>query len=181
MYHSRVSVLPETIQHTHPRPPVVERIAGWSSRRRKTAVFGWLLLIAALFLVSQALGPKNVPDYDPGQAGQAEQALRHAAPGYYGSSAEAVLIQPRAAGGSFADDAGMRQAARSWSPPWPRGRKRRRASGRRWPATAGHWCRRTGRLMLNIRLTRARGPLARLALEALGGAAAFAALLTARG
>jgi Secretory lipase len=34
------------------------------------------------------------------------------------------------------------------------------------------------RLMPNVRLTRARGPFARLALEALGGAAAFAAVLT---
>jgi len=53
------------------RRPVVERIAGWSSRHRKTAVFGWLLLVAAIFVVGQALGTKSVPSYDPGQSGQA--------------------------------------------------------------------------------------------------------------
>ena len=28
------------------RGPVVERIAGWSARHKKTAVFGWLALVA---------------------------------------------------------------------------------------------------------------------------------------
>ena len=58
------------------RGPVVERIAGWSVRHRKTAVFGWLALVAVLFVAAQALGSKNLPSYDPGQAGQAERALQ---------------------------------------------------------------------------------------------------------
>ncbi len=69
------SVLPETEPahqgSRHPRAPAVERIAGWSARHRKTAVFGWLLMVAAVFAVSQLLGSKNLPNYDPGQAGQA--------------------------------------------------------------------------------------------------------------
>ena len=113
MYQSRVSLRPETTRDTPtPRRPVVERIAGWSSRHRKTAVFGWLLLVAALFMTAQAVGTKNLPSYDPGQAGQAERALHQAAPGYYGSAAEVVLIQARAPGNTFAGDASMRQAAR---------------------------------------------------------------------
>ena len=113
MYQSPVSLRPETTRDTlRPRRPVVERIAGWSSRHRKTAVFGWLLLVAALFMAAQAVGTRNMPIYDPGQAGQAERALHQAAPGYYGSAAEVVLIQARAPGHTFAGDASMRQAAR---------------------------------------------------------------------
>ena len=86
MRQSQNSVLPETSPAARPpRRPVVERIAGWSARHKKTAVFGWLALVALLFAVSQALGTKNLPSYDPGQAGQAERALHQAAPAYYGS------------------------------------------------------------------------------------------------
>jgi len=113
MYRSPASLRPETTQDTlRPRRPVVERVAGWSSRHRKTVVFGWLLLVAVLVAAAQAAGPKNLPSYDPGQAGQAERALHRAAPGYYGSAAEVVLIQARRAGGTFAGDVSMRQAAR---------------------------------------------------------------------
>ena len=34
-----------------PRPPAVEAIAGWSARHRKTALFGWLALVAVAYLV----------------------------------------------------------------------------------------------------------------------------------
>jgi putative drug exporter of the RND superfamily len=100
---------PDTPPH---RGPVIERIAGWSARHRKTAVFGWLALIAVLFVAAQALGSKNLPSYDPGQAGQAERALHQAAPDYYGSSPEEVLIQARAPGHTVARDASLRQAVR---------------------------------------------------------------------
>jgi uncharacterized membrane protein YdfJ with MMPL/SSD domain len=36
-------------------------VAGWSVRHRKTAVFGWLLLVVALFALGQSLGSKSVP------------------------------------------------------------------------------------------------------------------------
>jgi len=114
MRQSLSQVCPQTVPTSRQdtRRPVVERIAGWSARHRKTAVFGWLALVAVLFLASQAFGSKNLPTYDPGQAGQAEQALHHAAPAYYGSASEEVLIQARHAGDTFARDASMRQAAR---------------------------------------------------------------------
>ena len=45
----------------------------WSPpvRHRKTAVSGWLLLVAAVFPAGQVIGSKQLPQYDAGQAGQA--------------------------------------------------------------------------------------------------------------
>ena len=74
-------------EHTGPEPPrgrgpVVERIAGWSARHRKTALFGWLLLVGGAVVVGGMLGTKNLNSYDPGQSGQAERVLaRPAWPG----------------------------------------------------------------------------------------------------
>jgi putative drug exporter of the RND superfamily len=91
------------------RAPLVERVAGWSARHRKTAVFGWLALIAVIFVAGQALGTKSVPAYDAGQSGQAEQALHRL--GIVAPAVEDVLIQARAPGQTFAGDPAMRQAA----------------------------------------------------------------------
>ena len=113
MRQTQYSARPET-SHVgdQERRPVVERIAGWSARHKKTAVFGWLALVAVLFVASQALGSKNLPSYDPGQSGQAERMLHQAAPDYYGSAPEEVLIQARGPRGTFARDASLRQAVR---------------------------------------------------------------------
>jgi len=86
-------------------------VAGWSARHRKTAVFGWLLLIAAVFMAGQAIGSRNLPQYDSGQAGQAERMLNQVSPAQYDSYAETVLIQAKAPGATFATDPAMRQAA----------------------------------------------------------------------
>ncbi len=94
------------------RPPVTERVAGWSARHRKTAVFGWLLLVAAIFVTGQVLGAKNLPQYDAGQSGQAERVLNQVAPAQYNAYAETVLIQARTPGARFATDPAMRAAAR---------------------------------------------------------------------
>ncbi len=98
------------------RPNLTERIAGWSMAHRKTAVFGWLLLVAALFIAGQAIGSKNLPQYDGGQSGVAERTLHQVAPGQYGAYSESVLIQAPLAksgrpGATFADNPAMRQAA----------------------------------------------------------------------
>ena len=93
-----------------PRPNVTERVAGWSARHRKTVVFGWLLLVAAIFIGGQALGARNLPAYDAGQSGQAERTLQQVTPGQYGSYAESVLIQTTTRGATFATDPAMRQA-----------------------------------------------------------------------
>ena len=111
------SVLPETGQvREHPprsRAPVVERIAGWSARHRKTAVFGWFLLVAVIFVACHQLPAKNLPSNDAGQSGVAEQTLQRL--GYTTPPHEYVLIQSRGSGGpghTFRTDPAMRRAAR---------------------------------------------------------------------
>ena len=112
MRQSFSSVRPETAEQPALRPqgPVVERIAGWSATHRKTAVIGWLLLVAAVFAGGRMVSSTNVPSYDAGQSGQAEQTLNRlnvASP-----PAESVLIQSRSPGRTFAADPELRQATR---------------------------------------------------------------------
>jgi RND superfamily putative drug exporter len=120
MSHSLSSASPKTDQQAdpgrrpgtrpHPRPPFVERVAGWSVRHRKTAVLGWLVLVAAAFIGGQLLSASNVQSYDPGQSGQAERTLQRL--NVTSPPAESVLIQARGAGAAFAADPAMRQAVR---------------------------------------------------------------------
>jgi putative drug exporter of the RND superfamily len=93
------------------RAGLTERVAGWSVGHRKTAVFGWLLLVAVLFAAGQVLGSRNLPQYDAGQSGQAERTLNQIAPDQDNPSAETVLIQATAPGATFATDPAMRTAA----------------------------------------------------------------------
>ncbi len=90
------------------RKPAVEAIAGWSTRHRKTVLFGWLALVAVAYLIGQLLGAASLPQNDLGQAGQAEQTLQHL--GVATPSSEEVLIQARTPGATFATDPAMRQA-----------------------------------------------------------------------
>ena len=92
------------------RAPIVERVAGWSARHRKTAVFGWLLLVVAAVMIGHQLGTSNVNSYDPGQAGRAERVLDR--PVVQQPDAESVLVQGRSAGQTYASDPEMRQAVR---------------------------------------------------------------------
>jgi RND superfamily putative drug exporter len=85
--------------------PVTERIAGWSARHRKTAIFGWLLLVAALVVAGHVLS-SSAPSYDPGQAGQAERTLNQLTTQSNVPAVEEVLIT----GGSTAQ---TRAAARA--------------------------------------------------------------------
>src|ERR1700722_4562725 len=110
------SVLPETgsarddpRRAPRPRAPIVERIAGWSARHRKTAVLGWLVLVAAVFMAGHSLPAKNVPSYDAGQSGRAEQTLQRL--GVVTPPQENVLIQSRGTG-RLSTDPEMRQAIR---------------------------------------------------------------------
>jgi putative drug exporter of the RND superfamily len=88
--------------------PVVERVAGWSARHRKTAVFGWLLLVLTAVALGQLLGTRNLPSYDPGQAGRAEQILNR--PSVVQRPSEGVLIQASSASATFRNDRRLRQA-----------------------------------------------------------------------
>jgi RND superfamily putative drug exporter len=90
--------------------PFVERVAGWSARHRKTAVAGWLLLVAAALLLGQRLGTDNLNSYDPGQSGRAERVLDR--PGVQQPAGESVLIQSRTPGATLRADPEMRQAVR---------------------------------------------------------------------
>jgi putative drug exporter of the RND superfamily len=92
------------------RAPVVERIAGWSARHRKTALFGWLLLVAGAVMISSMLGTKNLNSYDPGQAGRAERVLSR--PGVVQPASETVLIQARSGTATVASDPEIRRAIR---------------------------------------------------------------------
>ena len=92
------------------RAPIVERVAGWSARHRKTAVFGWLLLVIAALVIGQRLGTGNVTSYDPGQAGQAERVLNR--PVVQQPAAESVLVQGRTAGQTYGQDPEVREAVR---------------------------------------------------------------------
>src|SRR5580692_4768985 len=92
----------------NPRVPVVERVAGWSVRHRKTAVFGWLLLVVVAVVIGQRLGTGNINSYDPGQAGQAERTL--SLPVVQQPDSESVLIQGHSAGQTYASDPQIRQA-----------------------------------------------------------------------
>jgi RND superfamily putative drug exporter len=95
-------------RHAGARRPVVERIASWSARHRKTAVIGWLLLVAVAILIGNMLGTRNLNSYDPGEAGRAERVLDR--PGVIQRPSETVLIQARAGGQSVARDPEVRQA-----------------------------------------------------------------------
>src|ERR1700733_14780543 len=97
-------------QRRSARKPAVEAIAGWSTRHRKTVLFGWLALVAVAYLIGQLLGAASLPQNDLGQAGQAEQTLQHL--GVAPPSSEEVLIQARTPGATFATDPAMRQAVR---------------------------------------------------------------------
>src|SRR5580700_10536307 len=46
------------------RRPVVERIACWSARRRKTVLVCWLLFLGIAFVAGQLLGSQSRPQYD---------------------------------------------------------------------------------------------------------------------
>ena len=92
------------------RPPVVERIAGWSARHRAIALIGWLLLVAGAVMIGNTLGTKNLNSYDPGEAGRAERVL--SSPGVVQRAAESVLIQERTAGRTVAADPQARAAIR---------------------------------------------------------------------
>jgi putative drug exporter of the RND superfamily len=92
------------------RAPIVERVAGWSARHRKTAVFGWLLLVVAAVIAGQHIKTPGVTSYDPGQAGQAERVLNR--PVVQQPDSESVLVQGRTASQTFGHDPEIRQAVR---------------------------------------------------------------------
>ncbi len=89
--------------------PLVERIAGWSARHRKTAVLLWLAFVVGCFIAGQSVTSAGVQQYDPGQAGQGERVLTQL--GVVTPPAESVLIQARTGARHIEADAARRVRA----------------------------------------------------------------------
>jgi len=79
------------------RRPVVERLACWSARRKKTAVALWLAFMAAAFIGGHFASSSGVQQYDPGQSGRGERVLTQL--GVVTPPQENVLIEARATNG----------------------------------------------------------------------------------
>ncbi len=94
-----------------PRRPVVERISCWSAQHRLIVLGAWLVFVGLAVFVGQVAGAPSRPQYDPGQAGQAERTLSQL--GVVTPPAESVLIQARAPGVTFSTDLTMQQAAQA--------------------------------------------------------------------
>src|SRR5215469_7270838 len=113
MRHHFSSALPETEPPPHPDASrrLVERVASWSMRHRKTVVIGWLVIIAIVFVAGHMAGTSTVPSNDPGQSGVAESTLQRLHVSQPPS--EGVLIQERSGGSTFRTDLQLRQATQS--------------------------------------------------------------------
>src|SRR5215469_13454489 len=94
---------PSDGQSRRPRRPVVERLACWSARHRKTAVALWLGFMVAAFIGGQFAAGSGVQQYDPGQSGRGEQVLTKL--GVVTPPRENVLIEARAGERHLAADA----------------------------------------------------------------------------
>src|SRR5215469_11408584 len=94
-----VSVRPQPKDHLDRKrkAPVVERLACWSARRRKTAVFLWLAFVAGAFIAGQFVTSPGAQQYDPGQAGQGERVLIEARAGARHLEAQAAAKVKNAA------------------------------------------------------------------------------------
>ena len=73
---------------------IAARMGRWSASHWKTAVFGWLVLVAVAFYAGNMIGTKNTSDADSivGEAHKADQILRGGFPESH-PNAEIVLIQ----------------------------------------------------------------------------------------
>ena len=109
------SVLPETGSARDAAPPrapaasaVVERIAGWSARHRKTAVLGWLVLVAAVFMAGHmaARQERAVLRRRPVRSGRADPAAARGGHPAAGERADPVPGDRRRLGTDPADAPG---------------------------------------------------------------------------
>ncbi len=81
-------------------------MAHWSAHHRKTAIFGWLVIVLAVFMAGQSIGTNQISDVDQfsGESHRAEQALDRAG---MRPSSEVVFVRSRAL---TVRDPGFRQA-----------------------------------------------------------------------
>jgi putative drug exporter of the RND superfamily len=87
---------------------VAARMGNWSTRHRKTAIAGWLLLVVLAVATGSMLGTKQITDAEGanGQAARAESII--ATSGIANSASENVLIQTK---NGQPDDAALRAAS----------------------------------------------------------------------
>ena len=71
---------------------IAARMGRWSARHRKTAIFGWLALVAAAVLLGGMLGTKELGSSDtlPGESGKMARILEE---GFEQPAGETVLVQ----------------------------------------------------------------------------------------
>jgi RND superfamily putative drug exporter len=98
----------ELLRHP-PRRPLVERVVGWSATHRKSAVFGWLVLVALTAALGSMLGGTQKTSYDPGQAGRAERMVDQAG-GNNQPPQENVLVQLKTGVPAARPDPALRSA-----------------------------------------------------------------------
>ena len=91
---------------------MVERIAGWSTRHRKIAVFGWLAMVLAIVALGQLMGSRNLPVYDPATPARASRRCTSVAPATLNQLSESVFVQGRPGAATFPRNQEMQQAAR---------------------------------------------------------------------
>jgi uncharacterized membrane protein YdfJ with MMPL/SSD domain len=82
------------LQHSN---HLAARMGRWSASHWKTAVFGWLVLVAAVFYIGGHAGMKTIATQDSnvGQAHQADDILKHSAFKQTDSQTEFVLVQSK--------------------------------------------------------------------------------------
>ena len=73
---------------------IAARMGRWSASHWKTAVFGWLVFVAAAFMLGMNVGTKNIKeeDYNTGQSHKADQILKQGFP-ETNPQTELVLVQ----------------------------------------------------------------------------------------
>lgn len=71
------------------------RMGGWSARHWKTAVFGWLALVVASFLIGNVAGTKylEASDSNVGEALKADKIIEAGFPKKFDEQGEMVLVQ----------------------------------------------------------------------------------------
>jgi hypothetical protein len=91
--------LPQTPDASDPATPELERpinlsgrIAGWSIRHRKIAIFGWLGFVVVAFALGSVAGQKTLDPATsgPGESGRVDRILEA---GFKQPASESVLIQ----------------------------------------------------------------------------------------
>jgi RND superfamily putative drug exporter len=75
---------------------VAARMGRWSATHRKTAIFGWLAFVVAVFLLGSFVGTTKLKDADAGTGESGRAAKVYADAGFDRGDAESVLVQSKA-------------------------------------------------------------------------------------